>query len=124
MLIFVKAADGDQFENEIYKQRVKDWLHGLRAAQPDRETKDVLNQNPATDAERHRVVHHLITSPVSEGGAGINVGSTDWKHVEAIFPLHDHSFNKHWMTKWATTTFLKAEDLDEIRDSFGEKVRS
>lgn len=42
--------------------------------------------------------------------------------MEAIFPLHDHNFNKLWMTKWSTTTLLKAEDLDEIRDKLGEKV--
>lgn len=42
--------------------------------------------------------------------------------MESIFPLHDHSFNKDWIKKWATVTFLKVEDLDEIRNRFGEKV--
>jgi anoctamin-10 len=39
-----------------------------------------------------------------------------------MFPLHDHTFNKEWIKKWSTSTFLKAEDLDEIREKLGEKV--
>jgi anoctamin-10 len=48
--------------------------------------------------------------------------SEEWKNVESIFPLHDHTFNKHWISKWSTTSQLKIEDLDEIRDRLGEKV--
>ena len=42
--------------------------------------------------------------------------------MESVFPLHDHTFNKEWIKKWATVTFLKVDDLDEIRNRFGEKV--
>ena len=42
--------------------------------------------------------------------------------MESLFPLHDHTFNKEWVKKWATVTFLTVEDLDEIRNRFGEKV--
>ena len=64
----------------------------------------------------------MITSPREEGGAGIIPKQGEWKNVESIFPLHDEKFNKEWMTKWSTTTFLKAGDIDEIRDRLGEKV--
>ena len=104
--------------------RVKDWLHGLRSAQPDREAHDSHNAAPMPESERFRIVHHLITCTPSEGGAGITPKSGEWKHVESIFPLHDHDFNKHWLSKWSKETFLKPEDLDEIRDRFGEKVRN
>ena len=39
-----------------------------------------------------------------------------------MFPLHDHKYNHEWIKKWSTQYLLKAEDLDEIRNRFGEKV--
>lgn len=42
--------------------------------------------------------------------------------MESIFALHEEQFNKAWLKKWATTYMLRAEDLDDIRDRFGEKV--
>lgn len=67
-------------------------------------------------------MYHLITSPKGDGGAGIIPKEGVWKNVESIFPLHDRAFDKEWIKKWSTTTFLKVEDLDEIRDRLGEKV--
>ena len=106
----------------ISVNRVKDWLHGVRAAQPDKETQTSLTSQQLTEAERYRIVHQMITNPRSEGGAGIIPKQAPWKNVESLFPLHDHKFNKEWIKKWSTMTFLKAEDLDDIRNRFGEKV--
>lgn len=103
--------------------RVKDWLYGVRAAQPDKEAQDSLTSQPLTEAERYRVVYHTITDPTEDGGAGITPKQGQWKNVESVFPLHDQQFNKEWIRKWSTMTFLKAEDLDAIRDHLGEKVR-
>jgi len=102
--------------------RVRDWLYGIRSAQPDRETRNLLTSQPLTEAERYRIVHYMITSPREEGGAGITPKHGQWKNVESIFPLHDHAFNKEWIKTWATMTFLKIEDLDNIRNRFGEKI--
>ena len=82
----------------------------------------MLTEQPTTDSERYRVVHNLITASPEDGGAGITPKTGEWKNVESIFPLHDHTFNKQWIKKWSTTTFLKIDDLDEIRSKFGEKV--
>lgn len=64
----------------------------------------------------------MITSPREEGGAGITPKEGEWENVESIFPLHDVAFNKRWIKEWSMKTFLKIEDLDEIRNRFGEKV--
>ena len=64
----------------------------------------------------------MITYPQNEGGAGITPKKGEWKNVESIFPLHDKAFNKKWIQTWSTQTFLKVEDLDQIRDLLGEKV--
>ncbi|KAL9130230.1 MAG: hypothetical protein Q9217_001523 [Psora testacea] len=122
LLVFVKAGSDKRLNNAVYRSRVKDWLYGVRAAQPDRETQNVLTSQPLTDAERLRIVYDLITSPRDEGGAGVTPKHGEWKNVESIFPLHDHACNKEWIKKWSTMTFLKVEDLDDIRNRFGEKV--
>ncbi|KAL8907228.1 MAG: hypothetical protein Q9207_001529 [Kuettlingeria erythrocarpa] len=122
LLVFVKVGSDRRFAQEVYRSRVKDWLHGVRPAEPARETQDTLSGESLTEAERLRIIHHLITSPREEGGAGIIAKEGQWKNVESIFPLHDHTFNKEWIKKWSTMTFLKVEDLDQIRDRFGEKI--
>ena len=102
--------------------RVKDWLHSVRAAQPDKETQQSLRSKDLTEAERLRVLYHTITGSREDGGAGIIPKYGEWKNVESIFPLHDHAYNKEWIKKWSKMTFLKVEDLDDIRNRFGEKV--
>ncbi|KAL8790484.1 MAG: hypothetical protein Q9213_000636 [Squamulea squamosa] len=122
LLVFVKVGSNKRFAHEVYRTRVKDWLHGVRAAEPAKETQETISGQDLIEAERLRIVHHLITGPVDDGGAGIIPKEGRWKNVESIFPLHDHSFNKEWIKTWSTTTFLKVEDLDQIRDRFGEKI--
>ena len=107
---------------DIIFTRVKDWLYGIRQAQPDKETQNALTNEPLTEAERYRLVHHMITCPRSEGGAEITPNHGEWKNVESVFPLHDHAVNKEWIKEWSTSTFLKPEDLDNIRNKLGEKV--
>ena len=102
--------------------RVRDWIHGVRAAAPPKETRDALDAEPLYKAERLRIIYQLITNPISEGGAGITPKEGEWKNVESIFALHDHAYNKDWIRKWTSSYFLKTEDLDEIRNRLGEKV--
>jgi len=122
LLIFVRVGDASKFSNELYRSRVRDWLHGVRAAEPNAETEGALTKDKLTEAERFRILHSLITRPKSEGGAGIVPKQEPWQNVESLFPLHDHVFNKNFMSKWSRQTTLKTEDLDEIRDRFGEKI--
>jgi len=77
-----------------YCCRVSEWLHGVRLAAPDEQTKAALDEEQLTDAERLRVVHLLITSPERDGGAGVTPGLNGWNYVDSIFPLHDSKFNR------------------------------
>lgn len=139
LLVFVKVASDERLNHEVYRSRLdktllsspvhnlvtvqsrlNDWLQGVRAAQPEEDN----SGQDLTQAERYRIVHHLITSPVEDGGAAITPKEGKWKNVESVFPLHDKTFNEEWIKKWSTTTFLKPEDLDDIRDRLGEKVDS
>lgn len=64
----------------------------------------------------------MITVPQEEGGAGITPNHGEWKNVLAIFPLHDVEANSRSMSEWNKKTFLSSEDLQRIRDTFGESV--
>ncbi|KXS97871.1 hypothetical protein AC578_5038 [Pseudocercospora eumusae] len=122
ILVFVKVASDEHMFAEVYRSRVKDWIHGVRAGEPAHDVRASLEQDPLTDAERLRIIYQMITNYEEEGGAGIRAKSPEWEYVQSIFSLHDHTFNKHWIKKWATEYTIKTEDLDEIRDRFGEKV--
>jgi hypothetical protein len=99
---------------------VRDWLYGIRNAEPTFSSSTETH----TEAERLRVVHQMITQPKEEGGAEITPNHGDWKNVTAIFPLHDIETNKKWMRDWSKKTFLSEDDLDQIRNKFGESVRA
>ncbi|KAI9778821.1 MAG: hypothetical protein M1835_004832, partial [Candelina submexicana] len=101
---------------------VQDWLYGVRPAAPPRPSQTSTPSEPLTEADRLRLVYLLLTKPRSERGAGITPKEGDFECVESIFALHDHAFNKEWIKKWSTSYFLKIEDLDKIREKFGEKI--
>ncbi|MBE7180661.1 MAG: anoctamin [Terriglobus roseus] len=94
----------------------------MRAAAPAKETRQSLENEPMYEAERLRIIYQLITNSEAEGGAGITPGEASWKSVESIFALHDHAYNKQWITKWARQWLLSPEDLDDIRNRLGERI--
>lgn len=104
------------------RHRVRDWIHGIRAAAPEKEIRQSLEAEPLKDCERLRVIYQLLTNPEDEGGAGITPKKGEWKQVESIFALHDNAYNKEWIKRWSTKYLLDPQDLDEIRDRFGEKI--
>ncbi|KAL7266877.1 hypothetical protein RUND412_010559 [Rhizina undulata] len=122
VLVFVRVRSERKLIAEVYRSRIKDWLHGVRPAAPDKETQKSLDKEPLTEAERLRIVNHLITYPESGGGAGITPRKGQWSLVERIFPLHDHEFNKAWMKRWSRTWIVGPEELEKLRNRFGEKV--
>ena len=122
VLIFVKVASDRHLQSEVYRERIQDWLYGVRSAAPEKEMQIALRDEPITEAERLRLTYMLITKPRNEGGAGITPKSGEWRGVESIFALHDHVFNKIWIKRLTSKYFLNAKDLGEIRDRFGEKI--
>ncbi|KAJ5301606.1 hypothetical protein N7508_006469 [Penicillium antarcticum] len=117
LLVFVKASE-KRLKRAVYRSRVRDWLYGIRNAEPTQTN----STEPQTEAERLRVIHHMMTLPKEEGGAEIIPGQGQWKNVSAIFPLHDVETNNKWMREWSKKTFLSEDDLDQIRNKFGESV--
>lgn len=98
---------------------VRDWLHGVRNTEPE----PANSAESQTEAERLRVIYHMITVSSEEGGADITPNHGQWKNVEAIFALHDQEANNRCLREWSQKTFLSTEDLDQIRGQFGESVR-
>ena len=122
LLIFVKVSSQEYMNGEIYRSRVRDWIHSVRSSEPARDVDKSLERDPLTQAERLRIIYQLITNPQREGGAGITPKKGDWENVESVFALHDHVYNKEWIKKWSTQYLLTPEDLDDIRDRMGEKI--
>ncbi|KAI1942716.1 hypothetical protein LOZ58_001598 [Ophidiomyces ophidiicola] len=118
LFVFLKAVES-QLDKAVHRGRVRDWLYGVRQIQPhadEEESEDI------TEAERLRTVYHMITASRSDGGAGITPKHGEWKHVEAVFPLHDKEVNKEWILNWSRKTLLSRHDLDQIRAKLGERV--
>ena len=111
-MFFFKLSNGLAFV------RIRDWLHGVRNSEPEPEE----SAEPQTEGERLRVIYHMITVPKDAGGAGITMKHGEWKNVTAIFPLHDEEANKQCMRAFNSKSFLSSEDIDYIRDAFGESV--
>lgn len=107
-----------RYDGLIACTRVRDWLYGIQHTEPE----PPGSIEPSTEAERLRVISQMITLSTEEGGAGITANHGEWKSVTAIFPLHDEETNKKWMREWSQKTFLSNEDLDQIRNKFGESV--
>jgi len=122
LLVFTKIASDKLLNNQVYRYRVQDWLYGVRAAAPNQDLARYFEDEPVTEAERLRLAYLLITKPKNEGGAGITPKVGQWKHVASIFPLHDHAFNREWIKQWSTKYYLNDEDINQIRDRFGERV--
>lgn len=122
ILVFVRVVSEEHMFGEVYRSRVNDWIHGIRAAAPEKETRVALQGEPLYEAERLRIIHRLITNPQDEGGAGITPKEGEWENVESVFALHDHTYNKAWIKRWSTKWLLEPEDLDEIRNRLGEAI--
>ncbi|KAI9788014.1 MAG: hypothetical protein M1816_007318 [Peltula sp. TS41687] len=122
VLLFLKPASEKYLASAVYRSRIQDWLHGIRHAAPDKQTQHSLGAEAIPESEKLRILYQLITNPTSEGGAGITPKRGEWTCVESIFPLHDHTFNKEWIKKWSSAYLLNMDDLDQVRNRFGEKV--
>ncbi|KUI68308.1 hypothetical protein VM1G_03920 [Cytospora mali] len=122
LLIFVKIASEDLLKQQIYRYRVQDWLYGVRISAPDKDLVAYFENEPVIEAEKLRLVYLLITKPRNEGGAGVTPKTGQWKFVKSIFPLHNHAFNRHFIKQLSTKKFVEQNDINEIRDKFGEKI--
>jgi len=122
VLLFVRVASDQHLFGEVYRSRVRDWIHGVRTAAPTEVTRESLEAEPLYEAERLRIIYQLITNPASEGGAAIAPREGEWENVTSVFALHDHAYNKDWIKKWSSQYILQTEDLDDIRNRLGEKI--
>ncbi|KAF3767706.1 DUF590-domain-containing protein [Cryphonectria parasitica EP155] len=122
LLVFVKIASEGLLKQQIYRYRVQDWLYGVRTSAPSKDLTSYFEEEPVVEAERLRLVYLLITKPKAEGGAGVTPKIGQWKYVSSVFPLHNHVFNRNWIKQWSTKYVLDENDINEIRDKFGEKV--
>lgn len=76
-------------------------------------------------SDRIRLIHGYVTSSTSQGGLGITPGNSQYPHIQSVFCLHDHAFNKAWIDRWTRRELginISDQELDIIRHQFGESV--
>ncbi|KAI9250932.1 calcium-activated chloride channel-domain-containing protein [Phascolomyces articulosus] len=110
---------------ELKRERIRDFLLGIRASEFDNdedEKKDIFisNVHELTEAERLRIVYEMLTETEAEGGA--NISPEVDPYVDSIFPLHNDQFNKEWIRTWSKKSLINDQDLNKIRNQFGEKI--
>lgn len=118
ILIFVKCSTKALIEYH-YKDKTRDWLYTVSTVHPSE-----WNNAEApkfTPAQRLRLVYSILTAPPSQGGIGITPDLGDWLFVNSIFPLHDYALNKEWIRRWSTKWVIDDEEINWIRNHFGEK---
>ncbi|THC99169.1 hypothetical protein EYZ11_001344 [Aspergillus tanneri] len=118
LLVFVRLSSKRRLKHAVYQSRIRDWLYGVSNTEPESES----SAEPKSESERLRVIYHMITVPREAGGAGISPKHGEWENVLSVFPLHDVETNRRCMRDWSRKTFLSPEDLDQIRNTFGESV--
>ena len=146
ILIFVKA-DGQLLHKLARQEALSDYLHGVLSVQPPPPRSSSLEGAPQpsslhlTPASRLRLVDSLLTLPnlashavrdaggsQVPSGAGLRLGLAEFPHLVDMSPIHDPVYNKAWVKRWSHTSPTKAfygvglEDLDSIREHFGEDV--
>ena len=100
---------------------MKDWLYGIVQKHPGGSKDTVVDG--AFEAEDVLSAYHLVNWPKSNGGAGITPGWGKWENVESIFPLHNEVTTLSLLKHLSSRLFLTVNDLDQIRNLFGSKVR-
>ncbi|GAC96041.1 plasma membrane stress response protein [Pseudozyma hubeiensis SY62] len=145
ILIFVKA-DSSLLQKLARQEALSDYLHGVLSVQPPPPRSSSLKGNDQaagvnlTPASRLRLVDSLLTLPTLAShavkdagaqvpsGAGLRIGLSEFPHLVDMSAIHDPAYNSDWVKRWSHTSPTKAfsgvglEDLDSIREHFGEDV--
>ncbi|KAI0242604.1 hypothetical protein L0F63_000357 [Massospora cicadina] len=112
-----------RIRHEYLASKINDYLHGIRVADIENLTAASPPANVEnltfTTAERLRLVHQILTSPVESGGAGISQGDP---FVECLYPVHDRKFNRAWLKRITTKWRVDFDDLTVVKDHFGAEL--
>ncbi|KAL0083800.1 calcium-activated chloride channel-domain-containing protein [Phycomyces blakesleeanus] len=121
VLLVLVGCPSNLLYQALKRERIRDFLLGVRVDDIEEDGKSrSINMSDVTDSERLRLVYDLITSPETEGGASISPDLDEC--VDSIMPLHDENFDKQWIKSWSKKWMLDQDDINKIRDQFGEKI--
>ncbi len=100
----------------------QDWISGVKVGAPDKRLDPYGNTEVIKDSERLRLVYLILTAPEAQGGAAITPNLGLWTDIEAIFPLHNKTFNDAWIRRWSQKWFIDDGELIHLCDHFGTDV--
>ncbi|KAK9768783.1 hypothetical protein K7432_000302 [Basidiobolus ranarum] len=126
LLLFI-LCPATRLRKEFENSRIQDWLTGVsvsavgRGDNVARSLQEGASSNvELTDSDRLRLIHHIIVGAEEDGCAGLDPENTE--AVESLFPIHDRKYNKKWLKKWSTSWRIKQDDLQDLRNHFGETI--
>ncbi|KAI8376171.1 calcium-activated chloride channel-domain-containing protein [Radiomyces spectabilis] len=119
-LLILVSCPVDSLEEACRRERVRDILLGIRVNEVESEEDSQAQPQELTEGERLRIIYDILTGPESEGGA--NISPMLDNYVQSIMTLHDDDFNKHWIHLWTKKWYINHDDLNQIRNQFGEKI--
>lgn len=67
-------------------------------------------------SHRIRLLYAYLTDPASAGGLGVSPGTSQWKRITGIYPLHDPEFDQTWVRS-LTNGGPSPNQLDSVRDN-------
>lgn len=122
IFVFIKSTQ-TQLRALHIQDGIKDYTYGVQKLIPKDEdlTSEILNSK-ITPAEKLRLIYDFLTSPTYDSGLAITPTIGEWSFVTSIFPLHDTELNKKWIKRWSTKWVIDDEELNWLRNQFGEKV--
>ncbi|ORX95276.1 DUF590-domain-containing protein [Basidiobolus meristosporus CBS 931.73] len=126
LLLFILCS-AVRVEQEFEKIKIQDWLAGVsvstrRKGENISQTlhKQVKSDARLTDSERLRLIHQIIVGDEADGCAGLDPDNID--AIDSLFPIHNRAYNNQWLRSWSTSWRIKQEDLQNLRDHFGETI--
>lgn len=140
ILLFLKA-ESSAISAVAAADRINDYLHGAQS-NSDNAAEQLHAANPFaippvyTPADALRYAYLLATTPPSAdpaepgkiSGAGVRTdGTGPFPHVTDLTALHDRAFDSAWVHRWTHIGALRTlgvQDLDAVRNHYGEEVRA
>lgn len=122
ILVFVWCPES-KLELLAEDERRTDFVNGVGRARIPSLT-STGNASAVTPAERLRLVHTYITSPILDGGLGIAPGASSWTRIQSIMALQDRDFNSTWLSDWTRKQVgfsIPLPELDKVRDNVSLK---
>ncbi|KXN71141.1 DUF590-domain-containing protein [Conidiobolus coronatus NRRL 28638] len=123
-IAYFLTAPKDLIFKGYQKERVEDYLGGMRVNDLDKLFSDSASSNSIDNfspSKRLRIIHNLLVLPTISGGLGLSDNSEN-SFIKEVYPVHERKFDKKWIKRISTKLYINDKDLDTIKDHSGSQI--